>query len=503
MRSQSGVSVVAVMTKPTRCPHGKCIYCPGGVDSFFGSVPQSYTGKEPATRRAIRNRFDPYLQIFNRLEQYIASGHLPEKIELIVMGGTFTALKKQYQNWFIKNSFKAMNDFSNLFFKKNNFDMKKFKEFFELPGKVDDPLRQKHIRKKVLEIKNKRKISLSKEQKINEHSNVKCVGLTIETRPDYAKLKQADYMLKLGATRVEIGVQTVYNDVLDYVKRGHKVEDSIESTRILKDLGFKINYHIMLGLPKSNKDRDKKMLKTLFEDENFRPDMLKIYPTMVIKGTLLYELWKKGKYKAITTKDAIDILTDFMGYVPRYVRIMRIQRDIPTYVSDAGVKVTNLRQYVEENMKQKGIKGSDIRSREIGLRINKNELDIKNIKPEINLIEYNASKGKEFFISIDDINSDSIIGFCRLRFPSQYLRKEITEKSALIRELHVYGKTTEIGKKGKIQHKGFGKKLLKKAEDIARENGKNKIVIISGIGVRDYYRKLGYKLQGPYMVKYL
>lgn len=514
-RTISGVAVCAIMTKPIKCPHGKCSYCPGGVNSVFGDVPQSYTGKEPATRRAIRNKFDPYLQIMNRLQQYIVSGHIADKIELIIMGGTFPSFPKKYQEYFIKYALKAMNDFSFLFFKNNELDIVKFKQFFELPGDIENKKRQKSIHKKLLSIKkvqlkklsinriinNKKtilknklkKIKLEEEQLRNEKSNIKCVGLTIETRPDYGKLKQGNEMLKLGATRVELGVQTIYNQILKKIERGHTVEDSIESTRILKDLGFKINYHIMPGLPGSNFKKDLEALKEIFSNEDFRPDMLKIYPCMVLKGTKLYSLYKNKKYKPLTTQQAANLIIEFKKFIPEYCRIMRVQRDIPTFMIEAGVNKTNLRQYIKKIMKNKNIKCECIRCREIG-----NE-EIKNIL--IKKIKYKASKGLEYFISAE--SEDKIVGFCRLRFPFQKLRKEITKNSALIRELHIFGPAVSIGKKGFVQHKGIGKKLLKEAENISKKNKKDKIIIISGIGAREYYRKLGYKKEGVYMVKYL
>jgi elongator complex protein 3 len=492
-RTISGVAAVAVMSYPFKCPHGKCLMCPGGPSSFFGNTPQSYTGKEPATMRAIRNNYDAYYQTMNRLEHYIVMGQNPEKVELIIMGGTFPSFKKDYQEDFIKNCFKAMNDFSDLFYKKGELDFAKFKEFFELPGEVGDPERAKKVHAKLKELKQKNKKSLESEQKRNERAIIKCVGLTLETRPDYAKLKDANEMLRLGCTRVELGVQSVYEKALKKIKRGHTVKDTIESIKILKDLGFKINAHYMLGLPGVNKNMDLKGLHELFSNSDFRPDMLKIYPCMVLEGTEIYKLWKNKKYKPLSTEDAAEIISEAKRFIPSYVRIMRVQRDIPTYITVAGVDKTNLRQYVEQLANKKNIKCRCIRCREIGRA--------KKIgKPEIKIIYYSASNGNEFFISAED-KYDNLFGFCRLRFPSQFLRKEITEDSALIRELHVYGTAAGIGKKGDIQHKGIGKRLLQHAEDIAKNYYKNKIVVISGIGVREYYKRLGYKLEGPYMVK--
>ena len=492
-RTISGVAVVAVMSYPFKCPHGKCLMCPGGPDSIFGDIPQSYTGKEPATMRAIRNKFDPYMQVMNRLEHYIVMGQSPEKAELIIMGGTFPSFEKKYQEDFVKYCFKAMNDFSELFYKKGKFDFMKFKEFFELPAKVDDPGRAKRLQAKFLRLKG---ISnLEKEQKKNEKSDIRCVGLTLETRPDYAKLKEANEMLRLGCTRVELGVQSVYEKALKNIGRGHSVKDTVESIKILKDLGFKINAHYMLGLPGINRKQEIKGLKELFTNENFKPDMLKLYPCMVVKGTKLYKLWKKKKYNPLMTKEAAEIIANAKRFIPPYVRIMRIQRDIPTYMTSAGVDKTNLRQYVDELTKKKKIRCNCIRCREIGRAK-------KTGKPFIDTIHYNASGGVEFFISAVD-KYNNLYGFCRLRFPSENLRKEITDDSALIRELHVYGPAAGIGEKGEVQHKGIGKGLLAEAEKIAKNYYKSKIVVISGIGVREYYKKLGYKAEGPYMAKNL
>ncbi len=503
------------MTKPLPCPHvkkgiGPCIMCPGGPDSVFGNVPQSYTGKEPAAKRAIRNNYDPYLQVMNRLEQYIALNQNASKIELIIMGGTFPSFPKRYREYFITYAFKAMNDFSQLFFHNNCFDFIKFKKFFELPGDVFDEARTQNIHKKLLEIKNKRKTELKKEQLKNEKSNIRCVSLVIETRADYAMLKHANEMLRMGCTKVELGIQTIYDDVLERIRRGHDIKTSIDSTKVLKDLGFKINYHIMLGLPGVNKKQDFNALQTLFDSEKFRPDMLKIYPCIVLKGTGLYELWKNKKYKPLTTKQAVELIARFKKSVPVWVRISRVQRDIPTFITESGADKTNLRQYVNELMKKKKIKCRCIRCRESGhfLRDANKQENLKKLEIEdiqILTTHYQASDSDEFFISAEDTKNDVLFGYCRLRFPSLFLRKEITQNSALIRELHVYSPLVPIGKKskGSYQHKGIGKRLLETAENIAKTHGKNKMVVISGIGARNYFRRLSYKKEGVYMVKFL
>lgn len=489
-RSISGVAPVAIMTKPIACPHGKCIMCPGGPANAFGDVPQSYTGKEPATMRGIRNNYDPYLQVFNRLEQYAVLGHNFEKVELILMGGTFLAYEKSYQEEFTKYSFKALNDFSKNFFKDNEFDYLKFKQFFELPADLNNQEHINRIHQKILSIKGE--CTLQQEQKINETTKIRCVALCIETKPDYGLLEHGNQLLKLGCTRVEIGIQSVYDAVLKKINRGHTTKETIKSIRTLKDMGFKITGHYMPGLPLTDKKRDLAGLKKLFSHANYRPDTLKIYPCMVAPGTKLYEEFQLGQFTPITAKEAAELIVKFKKYIPEYCRIMRIQRDVPTSQWTAGVEMTNLRQYITQNYQ---FQCRCIRCREPQNK----KISLKYIK--IKVTKYEASKGKEFFIAIEDKKNDLILGFCRLRFPSQQLRPEITKDSALIRELHVYGTATSIGETGNVQHQGFGKQLMQKAEEIAKKNKKKKIIVISGIGVREYYQKIGYKLEGPYMVK--
>lgn len=505
MRSRSGVTPIAVMSAPYSCPHGKCTFCPGGPGSEFGDVPQSYTGHEPSTMRAIRANYDSYIIVFNRLEQFVVSGHIPQKAEIIIQGGTLPGTPREYQLNFVKDIYQALNDFGALFFKKTKendivINLEKIKTFFELPGAIGAEGRQERMNKKILEVKNKRTTTIEKEEKKNETAVIRCVGLTIETKPDWGFAEHGNLMLELGATRVELGIQSVYEDALKITHRGHTRADSIRSIKELKDLGFKLNFHYMLGLPSTTKEMDIVGLRTLFDSVAYKPDMLKIYPCMVMKGTPLYHIWKAGKYQPMTTATAAEIIAEFMRYVPSYCRIMRVQRDIPTNVTEAGVDKTNLRQYIEKIMEEKHITTKEIRAREIGTALEKHP-DLKCNIPEIVVQEYEASSGKEFFISWEDVKNDVLFGFARLRFPSQCLRKEITPASALMRELHVYGEATALGKKGTVQHRGMGKQLMKKAEEIAKQHGKDKIVVISAVGTREYYKKLGYEREGVYMVK--
>jgi len=490
-RTLSGVSPVAVMTKPSNCPsQAKCIYCPGGIKSQFGDTPKSYTGGEPASMRAKRNFYDSYLQIFNRLEHYVLLNQDISKCEVIVMGGTFTSFSKKYQEEFVKYIYKAMNDFSKLFFKKGVFDYSKFSKFFELDKEFKDIERISKIIGKIKKLKGK--CELKKEQLKNEKSNCRIIGLTLETRPDCIDLDTGNFMLELGATRVELGIQSTDDKILKFVKRGHGTKESKSAINLLKDLGFKLNLHFMVFFKGKKQVED---MKKLFSDEDYKPDMLKIYPCMIFHGTELYDLFKKKKYKEVTTKQAAEVISEFKKYVERYCRIMRVQRDIPPKYSKGGVDRSNLRQYVDQLCEKNKIYCKCIRCREIG-RNN------KIIDSKIYVKEYNASNGKEFFISI---GKNPLVGFVRLRFPSKFLRKEITKDSAIIRELHVYSSALKVGSKGKgYQHKGYGKRLMDKAEEICRDNSKKKLLVISGIGVKGYYiGKLGYKKDGVYVSKRL
>jgi len=496
-RTISGVAPVAIMTLPMKCPHGTCIFCPGGPGSYFGDVPQSYTGHEPASMRALRNKFDPYLQVFNRLEQYALLNHNFEKCEVIIMSGTFLSAPHEYIEDFIKYTYKAFNDFSKMFFVNDKLQFNKFIDFFELNSDFRNEERIKKVQEKLLNIKGG--CSLEEEQLKNETAKTRVVALVIETKPDYGKQEHINEMLRLGTTRVEIGVQSLYDKVLKITNRGHTIKDTIEATRLMKDSFLKVTYHMMPGLPLSSKERDIEMFKELFSNKDYKPDSLKIYPCLVMPGTGLYGLWKLGKFDPISLEEAAEIISEAKRYIPKYCRIMRIQRDIPTKVTAAGVNRTNLRQYIKELLKEKGIKCNCIRCREPrGRNVNWDNVKILNY-------EYEASNGQEIFISAEDIKNDILIGFVRLRIPFKPFRKEITENSAGIRELHVYGAATALNEEGEIQHRGLGKKLIQEAERMAKdEYGIKKLLIISGVGVKEYYYKFfGYKKDGVYVSKIL
>ena len=454
VKSASGVTVIAIMPKPFACPHGRCTFCPGGTEI---NTPNSYTGKEPVTLSAIEDDYEPGTQIKRRIEQLIAFGHDPTKLELVIVGGTFLFMPDEYQQNFIKSCYDAINGFESS--------------------------------------------SLEDAKRNNEKAKMRNVGFTIETKPDYCQQKHVDMMLDYGTTRVEIGVQSLTERVYNIVNRGHNLQQVISSFQIAKDAGYKVVAHMMPGLPTMSPKEDIADFKKLFEMEEFKPDMLKIYPALVLKDTPLYDDYKLGNYKPYSTEDMINVLTESKKMVPKWVRIMRIQREITTDEIVDGPKMGNLRQKVHQELEKQGTSCKCIRCREAGLNNKKEFSELK-----LERINYNASGGKEVFLSFNDEN-DLTYGFLRLRKPSQNVhRQEITDKTSIVRELHVFGKAIGIGEQEEIsiQHQGIGKKLMMEAEKIAATDlSSNKLCVISAIGTREYYRKLNYKNNGPYMAKEL
>ncbi|MFC2154179.1 tRNA uridine(34) 5-carboxymethylaminomethyl modification radical SAM/GNAT enzyme Elp3 [Candidatus Altiarchaeota archaeon] len=479
-RTISGVAVVAAMTKPSACPHGKCRYCPGGPEI---NVPQSYTGKEPATRRAIQYGFHPYLQTTFRLRQLKNIGHPIDKVELIVMGGTLTAQCLDYQEWFVKECFRAMNDFDENFKRVNESGEAAFLKTFESS--------EKEFR------------YMEDIQEKNEKASVRCIGLTFEPRPDWAKKDEIDRMLGFGVTRVEIGVQIPDDKTYKQVERGHTVQDVVDATQQLKDSGIKVGYHLMPGVLGHRPEFDLAAFRKVFEDERFKPDMIKIYPCIVLKDTEYYDEWKEGKFTPLTAEQAVEEIVEIKKMLPPWLRTMRVMRDIPSNLIEAGIKSSNLGQLVYEELEKQDAKCQCIRCREVGRFL------MKGIEPDPGKIElvrrdYKASGGKEIFLSFEETELDALVGFLRLRIPSNPFRPEITQDSSLIRELHVYGPMVEVGEKPEYewQHRGYGKELLDEAEKIAAEEyDKKELLVTSGIGVRDYYRKQGYEGKGVYMGK--
>eukprot|EP00066_Takifugu_rubripes_P006548 XP_003971421.1 PREDICTED: elongator complex protein 3 [Takifugu rubripes] len=466
IRTASGIAVVAVMCKPHRCPHisftgNICVYCPGGPDSDFEYSTQSYTGYEPTSMRAIRARYDPYLQTRHRVEQLKQLGHSVDKVEFIVMGGTFMSLPEDYRDYFIRNLHDALSGHTS-----NN---------------------------------------VAEAVRYSERSNTKCVGITIETRPDYCLKRHLSDMLGYGCTRLEIGVQSVYEDVARDTNRGHTVRAVCESFHLSKDAGFKVVAHMMPDLPNVGMERDIEQFIEFFENPAFRPDGLKLYPTLVIRGTGLYELWKTGRYKSYTPSDLVDLVARILALVPPWTRVYRVQRDIPMPLVSSGVEHGNLRELALARMKDMGTECRDVRTREVGIQ----EIHHKVRPYQVELIrrDYVANGGWETFLSYEDPEQDILIGLLRLRRCSpQSFRPELKGGVSIVRELHVYGSVVPVSSRdpSKFQHQGFGMMLMEEAERIARdEHGSNRLAVISGVGTRNYYRKMGYELEGPYMVKHL
>ncbi|MGE5425537.1 MAG: elongator complex protein 3 [Bacillota bacterium] len=454
VRTMSGIAPVAVLSKPYPCP-GTCAYCPR-----LTGVPVSYLPNEPAVMRAIRCKYDPYEQVRTRLRSLEDNGHRPEKIELIVIGGTWSYLPDKYKFWYVANCFKAANEFNS--------------------GKESRAMPKNYSLAKL-------KAILLTEQSKNENARYRVIGLTLETRPDYVSEKEALQMRVLGCTRVEIGVQAVDDDILRLNKRGHGVDAIAQATTLLKRYGFKVTYHLMPGLPGSSAKKDLIMFKQIFSDSRFQPDQIKFYPTVVTEGSLLFKWYKEGKYKPYSDNQLIRLIIACKESVPRYVRIIRLIRDIPAESIIAGNKDTNLRQLVQKQ----GVHCSCIRCREPkeGVLIG---------PMSINIQRYQASLGEEVFISFDSTDGKTLYGFCRLRIdPASQVAP------AIIRELHVYGELAPIGTQKTVQHRGLGRKLLAHAEEIAIQSGAQNIAVISGVGVRGYYRKNGYRLKGGYMCKKL
>jgi elongator complex protein 3 len=476
IRTQSGVAVVAVLTKPSDCP-GKCLYCPTEK-----GMPKSYLSNEPAVMRAIDSKFDPYRQVQNRLYALEINGHKTDKIELIVMGGTFSYFPKSYQKKFITECFRAANEY----------------------GKGVHPVKSS-AKAEVLEKQ------FNRASKRNEKAKHRIIGLTLETRPDYIDEKEILNFRHLGCTRVELGVQSVFDSVLKKNNRGHDIQKTIDATHLLKDAGFKINYHIMPGLLGSSLKKDYEMFQKLFSDSNFQPDMLKIYPTVVLKNSGLYNLWKKAqprsdlrsksatgeKYIPLTDKNFQKLVVKIKNeLIPPYVRISRLVRDVPATSIIAGPTISNLRQIIAKESRCQCIRCREARA---GYIINEPVI--------LDRIDYAASNGREIFLQYVSPDKKKLFALLRLRIPENNNRDHFIpalQNAALIREVHTYGKLTAIDRKDKTspQHIGLGKKLMLEAEKIAKkEFNLNKIVVISGIGVRGYYKKLGYRQKDSYMIK--
>jgi elongator complex protein 3 len=441
VRSLSGIVNISVLTKPYACP-GKCLFCPAEKN-----IPKSYVSGEPAVERAKALKYDPYLQVKKRIEMLRNEGHPTDKIELRIVGGTWSYYPEKYQDWFVKKCFDACNEHASA--------------------------------------------SLNVAQKINEKVKHRIIGLSVETRPDFISSKEIKHLRRLGTTLVELGIQSIYDDVLKLNLRGHGRQEIISATKMLKDAGFKVLYQMMPNLYGSDLKLDKKMFEELFSNPDFQPDALKIYTCALLKSAPLYKFWKTGKYKPYSEDQLINLIKSIKKIIPYYVRIQRITRDIPSESIVAGpARISNLRQMLAGDMVKKYWRCRCIRCREIKGNYDKKE--------KIFLLRenYPASKNQEIFLSWENKNRSKLYSLLRLR---------ILKNLGIIREIHTYGQLVPIAKKQKAaQHAGLGKKLVQEAEKIAKkEFGVNKISVISGVGVRNYFRKLGYKLESTYMVKKL
>lgn len=457
VKTRAGVTVITVVAPLFNCPHGRCIYCPGGRTT---GIPRSYSGKELQIMSARELNYDAEKQVRRFVERLGAMGHSVDKVELIIIGGTFTAAPLEFQRGLIKAALDGLHGQSS--------------------SNLEEAIRRA------------------------ENTRPHVSGITIETRPDWATEKEADALLSMGVTRVELGVQALDDEIYRIINRGHTVNDVARATRILRDRAFKICYHLMPGLPGSSPEKDIEMYELVFSDPRFRPDMVKIYPLMVLPDTPLYDLWRRGEYKAYSLEVLMEILVKWLELTPPYVRIQRIRREIPASEAVDGKYPGNLRELVEQELERRGKKCRCIRCREVGNpRVAKQLSEAMN-KMQIMETWYETDGGQEVFISYETPDKTVLAGLLRLRLPYTSAT-QLTEGSALVRELHVYGRMVPVGCLGEEreawQHRGIGSMLLRRAEEIAIKNGYRRIIVISGIGVKQYYAKLGYYPHGPYMAK--
>ncbi len=503
-RSISGVLPLTVLTKPYPCP-GKCIFCPNDV-----RMPKSYLSDEPGAQRAERNNFDPYLQTFNRLKAFASTGHTVSKVELIILGGTWSYYPEAYQIWFIKRCFEALNDFGNKD-QRSEVELTSVNAFNTkvVPSEAKLAAQEINYNQAVAKVDRdqllKEKASWDELEKlhiVNSTSNVKCVGLVIETRPDHISEKEVLRVRRLGATKTQIGFQSLSDKVLELNKRGHLTAATRRAVSLVRSAGFKIHAHWMPNLYGSDPTADKLDFAKLWTPD-YQPDELKIYPCSLIASAELMQYFEKGLWKPYTREELLDVLTYALSNTPRYVRLTRVIRDIPSTDIVVGNKLTNFRELVEQELKVRKIVLQDIRSREIKGEL-PSEVDIS-----LKITSYDAKNSygetREHFIEFITTN-DKICGFLRLSLPKSNLEEHFVSElknTGIIREVHVYGTSIAVGEKSGegVQHLGLGKKLIAKAEEMSREAGFTKLAVISAIGTRGYYDKLGYNLIDLYQVK--
>lgn len=508
-RTISGVTTVTVLTKPFACP-GRCIFCPNDV-----TMPKSYIASEPGAQRAMYNRFSPYLQVYNRLQAYKNTGHPTEKIELLILGGTWSFYTEKYKLWFIHECFRAMNDFGRDNYSPNEDDnpienpikIELQKDInAQLRAKVGDlPYNQLIVTKEYKELFAANIVkeedvtweSLYEQHDVNSKGKTRCVGLVLETRPEVINKEEVVRMRKLGATKIQIGIQTLNDEISIANKRGELKSDVVEAFRLLRSAGFKIHGHMMPNLYKSTPEIDLEVYKELFDSAEFKPDELKIYPTSVIKNTELYKHFLDGYFTPYTATELVDLLSSMIEYTPEYCRLTRVIRDIPSTEIEGGNKTTNLREAVEIRLKKEGRKNENIRAREIkGKKVQFDDLSL-------DIVEYDTTIATEYFLQYITLQKE-IAGFLRLSIPKSkenLVTSELNE-CAIIREVHVYGPSLELGKEseGKAQHLGLGTRLIEKAKEMTIARGYSKLAVISSIGTREYYEKRGFQLNDVYQI---
>lgn len=516
-RTISGVTPITVLTKPFPCP-GECIFCPNDI-----RMPKSYLSDEPGAQRAERNYFDPYLQTYNRLQALYNIGHTVDKAEVIILGGTWSYYPEPYQIWFIKECFRALNEFLEHDDRKNIEDIyenmeNKYREKNQYAATNDPKLNEElsegfQIHGEALNKTYNRTVSemyvaperlagfhnyqsaeweeLKLQQKINETAQVRCVGLVIETRPDNISEAEVKRIRRLGCTKTQIGVQSLQDEVLEKNKRGHSVAATRRAFSLLRQTGFKIHAHWMANLYGSNVELDKEDYLELFSDPDFCPDELKIYPCSLINSAELMQYYKRGEWHPYSQEELLDVLTFCLLNTPKYCRLTRVIRDIPSTDIVVGNKKTNFRQIAEQALEKAHQKSQDIRAREIrGEQYKKETIQLSEV-------EYKTSSTIEKFIQFTAKNNkdeEKLLAFLRLSLPNDNSFLEELHNSALIREVHVYGETVGVGQKDteKAQHLGLGTKLIAEALRISKEAGYKKIQVISAIGTREYYRKKGF-----------
>ncbi|MCA0456569.1 MAG: tRNA uridine(34) 5-carboxymethylaminomethyl modification radical SAM/GNAT enzyme Elp3 [Chloroflexi bacterium] len=524
VRTSSGVTPVTVLTKPFPCP-GECIFCPNDV-----RMPKSYLSDEPGAQRAEQNSFDPYLQTYTRLQSYHNTGHPTDKIEIIVLGGTWSFYPESYQIWFIKRIFDAMHDFG------KGIDSRQAVEDALLEKSQLHPDRNtttatidgRHIEKRYnavvqLVYKDEMLRSTDLAQAIsrgevarspvdefatweeleaahleNETAPCRSVGLVIETRPDHISVEEVLRVRRLGCTKVQIGFQSLNDEVLKLNKRGHKVAATRRAVKLLRQAGFKIHAHWMPNLYGSSPEADIADYKLMFDDPDFRPDELKVYPCSLIESAELMQRYQDGSWKPYTHDELLHVLTESFRLTPEYCRLTRVIRDIPSTDIVVGNQMTNFRQIVENELSKAGERSRDIRAREVRFKA------VDAVDLHLDEMWYDGGCSDEVFLQFITASRD-IAGFLRLSLPNEPAITDELTGAAMIREIHVYGQSLELGasEAGRAQHLGLGKQLIERAVEIAREKGFLRLAVISAIGTREYYRKRGFTDGQLYQVRSL